>query len=105
MQQRIETAWQDLGFQTDDLLLKINAFDFAEMSEKELIQFRQNFWSDLLKPLNHEKFEFNTSYSQQILNWQQDWDIRSYLLQHFDVTAKIENLIRIFVLMVSLFKI
>lgn len=93
MQQRIETAWQDLGFQTDDLLLKINAFDFAEMSEKELIQFRQNFWSDLLKPLNHEKFEFNTSYSQQILNWQQDWDIRSYLLQHFDVTAKIENLI------------
>lgn len=92
MQQRIETAWQNLGFQSNDLLLKVNAIDFSKMSTQDLEQFRQDFWSELLKPLGTEKFEFNPSYAQQILKWQDDWDIRPYLSQHLDVISQIEKL-------------
>ncbi|WP_407411199.1 dynamin family protein [Acinetobacter sp.] len=86
MQERVLQQWQALYFEPDKLDLKIKALDFAEMSEKDIQDFRDNFWRDLLDPIGTEKFEFTQSYADQISNWPEHWDIRN------TISKQIENI-------------
>lgn len=93
MQQRITEEWQNLGFESEDLDLNITPLDFEEMNAAQLNQFRNDFWEDLLAPLGNQTFDFKKSYSQQILQWQDEWDIRPMLFQHLEVIQRIKTYI------------
>lgn len=93
MEQRVYDAWQELYFDRENLSVHVHALDFAEMSTQQIKQFKDKLWSELLKPMDTEKFELNRSYSQQILTWQQNWDIRQLLSQQLKIIAQMEALI------------
>ena len=95
MQERILQQWQNLYFEPEQLLLNITALDFAEMSEQDIQNFRHHFWQELLKPIGQEKFEFKKGYVEQILQWQNDWDIRPILFKQIAALRKVEQILNL----------
>ena len=95
MKERVLQQWQALYFEPEKLELKIKALDFAEMSEKDIDDFRTSFWQELLKPVGTEKFEFTQGYAEQILNWSDSWDIRKTVFKQIENLRKMQQILNL----------
>ena len=95
MKERVLQQWQELYFEPDKLDLKIKALDFAEMSEKDIEDFRNSFWQELLNPIGTEKFEFTQSYAEQILNWSDSWDIRKAIFKQIENIRRMQKILNL----------
>lgn len=73
---QINKIWREVRYSEEyELLLKIICVDFSEVTKDELIQFRDDFWSSVLKPLATQNTATN-SLVENIKKWPDEWDIR-----------------------------
>lgn len=78
--ERVLELWCELGHEPQALGLHIMCVDFAELENGELMQFREQFWSHLLAPLEFKE-QVQHPWIENLKQWPEAWNIRPKLVQ------------------------